>query len=147
MITIYKYQFELAPEIKIEMPSGSQILCVQKQNGEWTMWVKVNNELPLIERIFKAYWTGEPLPDMFLTHLYIATVQDYYVWHIFEQINQLNPAKGAVNYNMNTILDPGTKQEEQAAGEAVATENAQESAALDTAMDATQDAEEGSTEG
>lgn len=59
---------------------------------------------------------------------------------------ELNPAKGAVNYNMNNNFDPGAKAEEakdlQPASEAA---NAQESAEQDKATGA--DSEEGTPEG
>lgn len=65
--------------------------------------------------------------------------------------NQLIPAKGAVNYNMNTNFDPGAKAEEvkdQPAEQATEQESAgaaAESAAQYQATGA--DAEEGGVEG
>jgi len=84
MITIHKYQFELASEFEIEMPDKARVIDVQMQNDIWTMWAMVNTEWPLIKRKFKAYWTGEELNGLDLFRTHIATVQDIYVWHIFE---------------------------------------------------------------
>jgi hypothetical protein len=132
MITIHKYQFELGNHIEIEMPCGSQILCVQEQNDKWVMWAMVNTEQPVIKRSFKGYWTGEELPDMFLTHLYIATVQDLYVWHIFEVINVAPTTEGITNMN----IDPKESAEE--------VKNQEEAAPAEATQES---AEEGTTEG
>lgn len=89
MITIYKYQFEFAPEFEIEMPENAKVLDVQMHHinddeRRPTMWALVDTEKPMVKRKFRAFWTGEKLSGIYLTWTHIATVQDVYVWHIFE---------------------------------------------------------------
>lgn len=89
MITIYKYQFEFAPEFELEMPENAKVLDVQMQHinddeRKPTMWAMVDTDKPMVKRKFKAYWTGDELSWIDLIRTHIATVQDVYVWHIFE---------------------------------------------------------------
>ena len=84
MVTIHKYQFQLAHEFEIEMPDNARILSVQEVQGEWCMWALVENDVPVEKRKFKGYWTGEELNGLAWFRTHIATVQDVYVWHIFE---------------------------------------------------------------
>lgn len=119
MITIHKYQFELGGEFEIEMPEKARVLGVQLQGEDETptMWAIVDTDKPIVKRKFKGCWTGEELPELFFTHLYIATIQDYYVWHIFEV---LNPAKGAVTNTMYNNFDPKEAPQENAGEQAAA---------------------------
>lgn len=89
MITIHKYQFELAKEFEIEMPENAKVFDVQLQKinadeDKPTMWAMVDTDKPMVKRKFKAYWTGEELNGLDLFRTHIATIQDIYVWHIFE---------------------------------------------------------------
>jgi hypothetical protein len=144
MITIHKYQFGLSNEFEVKMPSSAIILSVQEQHNKWTMWARVDTELPAVNRKFVAYWTGEELPKGVASLNYIATVQDYYVWHIFEQVNQLNPAKGAVINTMNNF-DPNAATQ-QAEGQP-ATNDAVQATEQEAQEKAMESAEEGTTEG
>lgn len=89
MITIHKYQFEFAPEFEIEMPENAKVLDVQMQHisddeRKPTIWAMVDTNKPMVKRKFKAYWTGEALNGLDLFRRHIATVQDVYVWHVFD---------------------------------------------------------------
>lgn len=89
MITIYKYQFELATDIEIEMPANSKVLDVQIQQINTdvlkpVMWAIIDTDQPIVKRKFKAYWTGDQLNGLDLFRTHIATIQDIYIWHIFE---------------------------------------------------------------
>lgn len=84
---IYKYILDLrnGSTIPLEMPIGSEILHLDDQFNEITMWVKVNTNTPKNEtRIFKIYGTGDRLnPD----HKYLGTVKTLkgeFIWHVFE---------------------------------------------------------------
>lgn len=83
MITIHKYQFEIADEIEIEMPIGSEILSIQIQDGKPTMWARVNTDMQKAKRIFLVYGTGHEMNPKFV-YAHIATIQfNGSVWHIF----------------------------------------------------------------
>jgi hypothetical protein len=61
MITIHKYPFLIADQVKIEMPIESQILSVQVQNGMPTIWAKVNTESNKEIRTFWVFGTGHEI--------------------------------------------------------------------------------------
>lgn len=84
MVMIHKYQFELASEFEIEMPEKAKILDVQEQNGTYAIWALVETSWAMEKRKFCAVWTGEELSCSFFWKTHIATIQDIYVWHIFE---------------------------------------------------------------
>lgn len=84
MITIHKYQFQIAGSIEIEMPIHSDILSIQLQNGIPTMWAKVDTSLQMVKRIFVVFGTGHEINSVF-DYRYIGTLQhEGFVWHIFE---------------------------------------------------------------
>jgi hypothetical protein len=84
MITIYKYQFQIADRIEIEMPIHSDILSVQLQGNTPTMWAKVDTSLDLVKRIFLVFGTGHEINSIF-DYRHIGTIQhNGFVWHIFE---------------------------------------------------------------
>lgn len=85
MITIHKYQFEIADSVVIEMPEGANVLSVQVQDGEPMMWAVVETTYCLKKKAFRIYGTGHKL-DFFATEgKYIGTIQhNGFVWHIFE---------------------------------------------------------------
>jgi hypothetical protein len=84
MITIYKYQFNVADSFEIEMPIHSDVLSIQLQNGKPTMWVKIDTSQEMVRRMFLAFGTGHPMTSLIdLRH--IGTIQiNGFVWHIFE---------------------------------------------------------------
>ena len=84
MITIHKYQFEIADSIEIEMPIHSDILSIQLQNNKPTMWAKVDTSLQKVKRIFVVFGTGHEINSLF-DYRHIGTIQmNGFVWHIFE---------------------------------------------------------------
>jgi hypothetical protein len=84
MITIHKYQFQIADSIEVEMPIHSDILSVQLQNGTPTIWAKVDTSLQMVKRIFLVFGTGHEINPMF-DYRHIGTIQlNGFVWHIFE---------------------------------------------------------------
>lgn len=83
---MYKYQFEFAKEVDIEIPDGPTMLSVQLQNGVPCMWAMVNTEnKPKVYKL-ACYWTGEEITNADQLR-FIDTVQaaDNLVWHVFEQ--------------------------------------------------------------
>lgn len=79
------WKFELAPEQTIFMPKGAKILCVQTQFNRPVLWAEVNTKNSVEARNFRAYATGQTLPDNHGD--YIGTFQiegDSLVFHIYE---------------------------------------------------------------
>lgn len=84
-MTIWKYELPLGPksEFVIEMPKGAKVLCVQAQDGEIFLWVKLDPDHCTELRKFTIYGTGNDVPS---GGVYIGTVQiDPFVWHVFEE--------------------------------------------------------------
>jgi hypothetical protein len=85
MITIHKYQFEIADKVVIEMPIGADILSVQIQNGKPTIWAKVETTYKEEKKVFRIYGTGHELDLFAMEGRYLATIQQgQFVWHIFD---------------------------------------------------------------
>lgn len=100
MEKIYKYPLALEDKQTIEMPIGSQILCVQTQFNQPYIWAMVNPNLPPIGVKIEIYGTGESITNPFPSYLkYIGTFQinnGHEVYHVF--LNELvsvpiNPKK------------------------------------------------------
>ncbi len=82
---IWKYKFRTTDEFTIDMPHGSRILDIQTQDYEPCMWAEVDNNYPLITRIFRIYGTGHELPNK--PGDYIKTYQEHdggLIWHVYE---------------------------------------------------------------
>lgn len=61
MKTIHKYVLPIKDEVVLEVPGGGQqVLLVAEQHGSLTMWMQVNDELPLRKRTFRIRGTGPP---------------------------------------------------------------------------------------
>lgn len=86
MKTVWKYRLD--PDITIEMPEGAEVLCVQTQNGQPTLWALVDSSNPLERRRFVGSDTGHPIPDD--SGKYVGTFQidrikgRTLVFHVFE---------------------------------------------------------------
>lgn len=91
MKTIYKYPLEITDRQEIEMPREARILAVQVQNNVPCLWAVVDTELPLKERIFDTFGTGNPVDNYInYTHNYIGTYQvrgGSLVFHVFERVS------------------------------------------------------------
>ncbi len=88
MKTIWKYNFTTYAEF--DVPKDAQILDVQVQHNEATIWMLVETNNPKETRKFIAQPTGHELPD-YADDLglmeYVGTIQlhdGYLVFHIFE---------------------------------------------------------------
>jgi hypothetical protein len=86
MITVYKYQFEFAEEITIELPASSYILSIQMQDGKPSLWARVDTDNEVVPYKFECYWTGQAIVDVEKLG-FIATVQanEGLVWHVFQR--------------------------------------------------------------
>jgi hypothetical protein len=69
----------------ITMPYGAQILSVQLQGGEPTLWAIVDTTRPTEERFFIIRMTGEAIPPEHPRGIYLATLQfqNDVVGHVF----------------------------------------------------------------
>lgn len=86
---IYKYELKIVNEQLIEMPYGSEILCVQMQNDKPWIWAifdmeKVAGEISYNYKTICIIGTGALMENKGLK--YIGTFQDKnFVGHVFEK--------------------------------------------------------------
>jgi hypothetical protein len=90
MKKIYRYRISSLDHDSItclEIPWGAEVLTVQEQLGELSLWMLVDPDHNKIERKFVVRWTGHPIKESKNGYdVYIATVQhsDGMVYHVFE---------------------------------------------------------------
>jgi len=84
VITIHKYTFSISDRFEFFLPEGAEILSVQLQRGQPTMWAKVDTEASMETRIFYVLGTGHPFPSTPFKHI-ASFQQDIFVWHLFEE--------------------------------------------------------------
>lgn len=80
------WKFELTKERMqlIKMPEKSEIMDIQMQNRNLTMWALVDPESKNIEVKINMYGTGWETNDNTTKDEYLSTVQDgEFVWHFF----------------------------------------------------------------
>jgi len=85
-VKIYKYPLKVTDKQVVLMPFGAEILCVQMQNGDPTIWAAVDEMNSLVPRNIAMAGTGHELGDI-SKWKYIGTVQMYdgaLVWHCFD---------------------------------------------------------------
>ena len=73
---IWKYQLEKARTQLVRMPSKSEIMDIQMQNGEPTLWAMVDPETEVIEVRINTYGTGCETNENAFKDEYLSTVQD-----------------------------------------------------------------------
>jgi hypothetical protein len=84
---IWKFQLQTTHSQVLEIPSGSEILTVQVQNGKPCIWALVDDIYSPTKRIIEVFGTGHTIEDG--TRKYIGTYQLYsgdLVFHVFERI-------------------------------------------------------------
>lgn len=83
---IWKYKLKVKEFQIIPMPEGAQILCVQMQHGDPTLWACVDESAQPVERSILMAGTGHEFHG-FDAEQYIGTVQmndGFIVWHYFD---------------------------------------------------------------
>lgn len=83
---IYKYMLPVDNSVEIQMPKGSQLLCVQLQHERPYLWALVDPSLPTITRKLAIYGTGHQVDDA--PGNYVGTFQLHggqLVFHVFDQ--------------------------------------------------------------
>ena len=84
MNTIHKYHLFAGPGTTIThmIPEEAEVLCVMMQRGNPCLWVKVDEDKPLVPHTFVCLGTGMDFQEEVS---YIASVNDEpYIWHFFE---------------------------------------------------------------
>lgn len=84
MRTIFKYPVPADDLFSIEMPVGSNVLCVQVQHGSPFIWVDVDPRKDSVSRYFQIVGTGQDLPIK--PYKYIGTFQTAegnFIWHLY----------------------------------------------------------------
>ncbi len=86
MKTIWKFPFQIGDFVRIDMPSRSQILHVDAQDSQPTIWALVDTEAQRGIRIIRVLGTGHQILDKaFSPGPHIGTFQDgKFVWHVFD---------------------------------------------------------------
>lgn len=80
MRSIYKYQLN---EGNIDAPVGAKPLTVQTQNGIPCLWMEVDPQAPITERVILLNATGQPFIGCEGAQ-YVGTYQQgVYVWHVY----------------------------------------------------------------
>lgn len=82
-MTIHKYSLSVGAN-EIEMPANSSVLTCQMHLYKLAMWAIVNPDAPMKKRKFQVIAGSADLPFSCTDKNYIATVQDGYVYHIFD---------------------------------------------------------------
>lgn len=84
MQKILKYTLKVTDAQTVEMPRNADILCVQAQRAQLTIWAVCGWDTPVVNRKFHVYGTGSPLPEPTIGK-YVGTVQiGGFVWHVFD---------------------------------------------------------------
>lgn len=83
-LVIYKYEFRVADENTVLLPSNARIIRVGNQRPDTiTIWAIVDPKSPLRPQRFYVKGTGELL-DNALPSEYLGSAEDGpYVWHVF----------------------------------------------------------------
>jgi len=90
---VFKYPTVFEDKFEIRMPSGSQILSVQRdeKTNQPCIWALVYPDNQLESRFFELFGTGHEVKnDMGIERKYIGTYQyqrGEFIGHLFERIN------------------------------------------------------------
>lgn len=85
MITVYKYPFEIADQVTIDLPKGARILKVETQGGQPCLWALVDTDQKRVPKNFLIFGTGHQMDrGMLMVGEHVATFQQGpFVWHMF----------------------------------------------------------------
>lgn len=82
-LCIWKWQLKMAQQQDLGMPVGAQLLSLQLQDGNPTLWFLCDPDAPIELRRFAIYGTGQVVPDT--PREFLDTFQTgATVWHVFE---------------------------------------------------------------
>ncbi len=84
MKTIWKYKLDSGYTF-LEMPEGADLLSVQVQDDEWTLWARVDPDAQTVKREVFVCGTGKEILEDGESTPHIETIQqDGFVWHFFD---------------------------------------------------------------
>ena len=91
MRTVFKYDIIMSDEFTIDMPIGTEVLCIQLQNNIPQLWALVDTDTDKEKQVYKFRFTGTGHHiDDSLELKYVGTVQlynDTLVFHLFQILN------------------------------------------------------------
>lgn len=85
MVTVWKFELEVADRVEVELPAKAKILHVGTQDPTGrtiAIWAEVRPELERETRIFNIAGTGHRRPEGEFVGSVIAGP---FVWHIYEE--------------------------------------------------------------
>jgi hypothetical protein len=85
MHAIFKYPFDVADDVRLEVPKGARILTVQEQAGRACAWALVDPGAPISSKDLLIRGTGQPVDAEELGE-YLCTFQMHggrLVFHVF----------------------------------------------------------------
>lgn len=88
MKTIHKYDLPCCDEVTIGMPASAKVLCVKTQDERPKLWALVDDQEPIVERVFYIRGTGHRCDDLDNNCEYVGTFlmrNDGLVFHVFSQ--------------------------------------------------------------
>ena len=83
--TIWKYPLIITDRQTIPVPVFSTPLSVQFQQGVLCLWVEVDPDIELEQRMIHVYGTGNPMATKVIQQ-YVGTAQEpdrQLVWHVY----------------------------------------------------------------
>lgn len=86
MSVIYKYPFAAQDHVRLFMPLGAEVLCVQMQGEQPCIWAKVDPSSAMQVRTFELRGTGHELGAV---GKYLGTFQMLnggLVFHLFDSV-------------------------------------------------------------
>lgn len=82
MRTIHKHTLMVTDAQRIATHRGAIPRAVGEQNGRVALWMEVDTDAPIVERVAYIVGTGNPMPKDEMT--YVGTsVGERYVWHVY----------------------------------------------------------------
>lgn len=87
MTRIYKYPIPIEDRFSLSLPQGARVLCVQTQNNQPQVWVRVDPHALTERRDFFLRGTGHPCGPEIDAARYVGTFQlegGALVFHLFE---------------------------------------------------------------
>lgn len=96
MKVIWKYDIPSGDTFTLALPSDREFLSIQVQHGFPVMWVAVDPDSPMFERLFHMVGTGHGVPEATQANhelVFRATFQiagGEFVFHVFEEVHRAN---------------------------------------------------------
>ena len=90
MLTIFKFQLQVTDTQVLTVPAGATPICVQTQNGEPCIWMKVLNEEAHRKMVIFIHGTGHQITSPSAKYLDTFQMREgALVFHVFwEWVNE-----------------------------------------------------------